>query len=121
VVAFDTIEVLEHEHDPFQEELGKDVPIMSAGEWLFRSFLPGLAGHALVLLAGRPTLLAERIEALHESLPDVQIVHIRLTALDESESRAYLDSVARLQMQGDGDAAERLALLWPNGETSYTF
>jgi tetratricopeptide (TPR) repeat protein len=109
MVAFDTIEVLEHEYDPFQEELGEELPILSAGDWLFRSFLPGVTGHALVLLAGRPTLLAGRLDTLHERLPAVQIVRTHLGALEERESREYLDSVAQLQIQGDEDAADRLS------------
>ncbi|MBN1657656.1 MAG: ATP-binding protein [Anaerolineae bacterium] len=109
VVAFDTIEVLAHEHDPFQEELGEEVPILSAGEWILRSFLPGLVGHTLILLAGRPSFLAERFETLDERLPVTQVACIQLAALEESESRAYLESVAELQLEDDRDAADRLA------------
>jgi tetratricopeptide (TPR) repeat protein len=109
VLAFDTLEVLEYERDPFQEELGQEVPAHSAGEWLFRTFFPALRGNAIVLLAGRPGNLQERLEALREQNPRIIFRHILLEALSEEETREYLKAVAQAEgKRGDADAAARL-------------
>jgi tetratricopeptide (TPR) repeat protein len=114
VLAFDTLEMLEYEHDPFQEELGAEMPILSAGEWLFRSFLPALSGNVVLLLAGRPASLAGRLEALHEQHPRLLVEHVHLESLCEDETREYLRAIARAEgKRGDADAAARL---WAYGE-----
>jgi tetratricopeptide (TPR) repeat protein len=109
VLALDTLEVLEHERDSFQEALGTEVPILSAGEWLIRSFLPALRGHVLILLAGRPTVLGQRFQALDEQLPSTQVRRIELGALQPAESRTYLENIAGFEIKRDDtDAAVRL-------------
>ena len=114
VLALDTLEVLEHERDPFQEELGAEVPILSAGEWLFKSFLPAVAGNVMLLLAGRPANLAERLEAVREANPQLMLHHTVLEALGPEETEEYLLTVAQAEgKRGDGDAAARL---WAYGE-----
>jgi tetratricopeptide (TPR) repeat protein len=109
VLAFDTLEMLEYEHDPFQEELGAEMPVLSAGEWLLRSFLPSLTGNVVLLLAGRPSNLGDRLDALHEDHPRLMVQHIPLQALQEEEARDYLRAIAQAEGKlGDGDAAARL-------------
>ncbi len=109
VMAFDTLEVLMYEHDPFQEELGEEVQILSAGEWLFKSFFSALEGNVMVLLAGRPGDLSERLETLRENNSRILVRHVVLEALEEEETREYLKVVAQAEgKQGDGDAAARL-------------
>jgi tetratricopeptide (TPR) repeat protein len=109
VLAFDTTEVLEYERDPFQAELGEEVPILSTGEWLFKSFLPKLQGNILLLLAGRPDGVAERLDALRQANPRLQLRHVHLAALSEEETKEYLITVARAEGEwGDTDAAARL-------------
>jgi tetratricopeptide (TPR) repeat protein len=109
VLAFDTLEVLEYEQDPFQQDLGEQLPALSAGKWLFEAFLPALQGNALVLLAGRSADLVPRLEALHEQQEHLLIRHIDLQPLDAEETREYLKAVAQAEgLRGDGDAAARL-------------
>lgn len=109
VLAFDTLEVLEYEHDPFQEELGEDVPALSAGKWLFQSFFPALQGNVVVLLAGRSAELLPRLESVQQQNERVIVRHRQLEALDEEETHEYLRAVAQAEgRRGDGDAAARL-------------
>jgi tetratricopeptide (TPR) repeat protein len=109
VLAFDTLEVLEYEHDPFQQELGEPVPALSAGKWLLESFLSALQGNVVVLLAGRSADLVPRLEALHEQQEHLLVRHIELQPLDAQETKEYLKAVAQAEgLRGDGDAASRL-------------
>jgi tetratricopeptide (TPR) repeat protein len=109
VLAFDTLETLEYERDPFQEEVGAEMPTFGAGEWLFRSFFPALRGNVVVLLAGRPGGLRERLEALHEQHPRILVPHIPLASLNQEETKAYLKAIAQAEgKRGEGDAAARL-------------
>jgi tetratricopeptide (TPR) repeat protein len=109
VLALDTLEMLEYEHDPFQEELGAEMPVLSAGEWLFRSFLPALNGNVVLLLAGRPTSVNERLSGLHEQHPRLMVQHIPLEALNREETGEYLKAIAQAEAKrGEGDAAARL-------------
>jgi tetratricopeptide (TPR) repeat protein len=109
VLAFDTLEVLEYERDPFQAELGEEIPILSTGEWLVKSFLPSLQGNVLLLLAGRPNGVRERLDALRRRSPHLQLRHVHLEALSEDETQEYLKAVAQVEGKwGDGDAAARL-------------
>lgn len=109
VLAFDTMEVLQYERDLFQAELGEEGPVFSAGNWLFQSFFPALQGNVVVLLAGRPGDLLERLDAVRSINPYVLIRHVQLEALDEEETREYLRAVAQIEgRRGDGDAATRL-------------
>ena len=112
VLAFDTVEVLAHERDPFQEDLEAELPILGAGDWLLRSFLPALRGNVVVLLAGRPSDLLGRLEALKELNAQLLLRHIQLEGLGEDECRQYLKAVAQVQGRwADADAATRLWLL----------
>lgn len=114
VLALDTAEVLEYERDPFQAELGEEVPILSAGEWLVKSFFPSLQGNVLLLLAGRPNGIGHRLEALRQRTPHLQLRHVHLEALSLEESKEYLKTVAQVEGEwGDADAAARL---WDFGE-----
>jgi tetratricopeptide (TPR) repeat protein len=113
VLAFDTMEVLEYERDPFQVELGQELPSLSAGEWLLGSFLPALRGNAVILLAGRPGSMRDRLAALAQGKPGLQVQLTRLEALAEDETREYLTTVARAVSEAgagpaEDDAAERL-------------
>jgi tetratricopeptide (TPR) repeat protein len=109
VLAFDTLETLEYEHDPFQEELGAEMPTLGAGEWLFQSFFPALDGNVVLLLAGRSTGLSERLAALHESHPRLMVQPFHLDALQADETEEYLRAIAQAEeKRGDGDAAARL-------------
>jgi len=109
VLAFDTMEVLEYEHDPFQAELGEQVPILSAGEWLFRTFFPSLQGNVVLLLAGRPCSLDERLGALRQRNVHLHLRNVSLGSLLQDESKEYLKTVARAENdRGDEDAAARL-------------
>lgn len=109
VLAFDTMEVLEYERDPFQAKLGKQVPILGTGEWLFESFFPALQGNVLILLAGRPDGVQERLRALLQRNPLIQFRSANVKALQEEETVEYLKAVAHLEGQrGDFDAATRL-------------
>ena len=114
VLAFDTLEVLEYERDPFHEGLDGDMPIPSAGEWLLQSFFATLRGNVVILLAGRPGQLKQRLEALREQNPYLLLQHTQLGALSEEETRDYLRTIAQAEgNRGDGDAAARL---WAFGE-----
>jgi tetratricopeptide (TPR) repeat protein len=114
VLALDTLEVLEYEHDSFQEALGELVPIVGAGEWIFRTFFPALRGNVLILLAGRPTGLRARLEEVRAQNPYLQLCYQTLQALGEAETREYLKAVSAAESQmGDEDAAARL---WHFGE-----
>jgi tetratricopeptide (TPR) repeat protein len=109
LLAFDTLEVLEYEHDPFGEELGEEVPVFSVGKWLFQSFFPALQGNVVVLLAGRSADLLPRLHAIQQENGRVMIRHIQLEALNQEETREYLKAVAQAEgRRGDGDAAARL-------------
>ncbi len=109
VLAFDTMEMLQYEQDPFQEELGQEAPIFAAGTWLFQSFFPALRGNVVVLLAGRPDDMLAKLESLREKNPHLLIRHVPLEALDEAETREYLRAVAQAEgRHGDADAATRL-------------
>ena len=109
VLAFDTMEVLEYERDPFQAKLGKEVPILGTGEWLFESFFPALQGNVLILLAGRPDGIKGRLRALRQRNPRIQFRAVNVEALQEDETVEYLKAVAHLEGQrGDFDAATRL-------------
>jgi len=109
VLAFDTLEVLEHERDPFQEELDGDMPIPSAGEWLLKYFFAALRGNIVILLAGRPGRLKQRLESAREQNPYLLLQHTVLGALSEEETRDYLRTVAQAEgNRGDADAAARL-------------
>ncbi len=108
VLALDTLEVLQHERDPFRAEL-EEVPVWSASEWLFRSFFPALTGNVVILLAGRPGDLLERLEAVCSANPYLLVRHIQLEALGIEETREYLRVAAQVEgRHGDGDAATRL-------------
>ena len=109
VLAFDTMEMLQYEQDPFQEELGQEAPIFATGKWLFESFFPALQGNVVVLLAGRPDDMSAKLDNLREKNLHLLIRHIQLQALDEAETREYLRAVAQAEgRHGDGDAATRL-------------
>jgi tetratricopeptide (TPR) repeat protein len=109
VLALDTMEVLEYERDPFQEELGEQLPIVSAGAWLFQSFFPALHGNVVLLLAARPNGIKERLEALPERTPHLMFRSTGLEALGEEETLEYLRAIAQSEgKRGDGDAAARL-------------
>lgn len=109
VLAFDNLEVLEYERDPFQEELGREAPVLSGGEWLLRSFLPSLRGNVLVLLAGRPSGLVDRFEALQERNPHLILRLFAVPAFTVEETTEYLKAVAQAEARrGDTDAATRL-------------
>jgi len=109
VLAFDTTEVLEYERDPFQMELGEDVAILSAGEWLFKSFIPALEGNVLLLLAGRPNGIARRLDAVRKRNPSLQLRYTHLEALSQDETQEYLKTIARVEGErGNEDAAARL-------------
>lgn len=82
VLAFDTIEVLEYEHDPFEMELGAEMPGLGTREWLFTSLLPALRGHIVLLLAGRPSELGQRLQGAPGENPFLQLQVQRLQALD---------------------------------------
>ena len=114
VLAFDTLEVLEYEHDPFQEAMGEQVPIVGAGEWILRTFFPALRGNVLILLAGRPVDLKARLEEVRERNPHLQLYHRTLQALGEAETKEYLQAVSAVEGgMGDEDSAARL---WHFGE-----
>jgi tetratricopeptide (TPR) repeat protein len=109
VLAFDTLEVLQHERDPFWAGLDEEGLASSASEWLFQSFFPSLQGNVVILLAGRPGDLLERLEAVCNPNPHLLIRHVQLEALDADETREYLRAVAQAEGRlGDGDAATRL-------------
>lgn len=109
VLALDTLEVLQREHDRFRTELGEEVPVWSASEWLFQSFLPALEGNVVLLLAGRPGDLLERLEAVCSVHSHLLVRHVQLEALNAEETREYLRAVAQAEgRRGDGDAATRL-------------
>ncbi len=109
VLALDTMEVLQYEHDPFQEELGEEAPIFSVGKWLFESFFHALRGNVVVLLAGRPDDMLAKLEWLRHGSPNLLIRHVQLEALDKEETREYLRAVAQTAgRHGDADAATRL-------------
>ncbi|MEJ2212066.1 MAG: hypothetical protein P8129_23950, partial [Anaerolineae bacterium] len=109
VLAFDTVEVLEYEEDPFEMELGAEMPGLSTREWLFTALLPALRGHVVLLLAGRPSSLGQRLQDAPGENPFLQLQVVQLQALDLDEVRSYLSTVARAEEErGDADAAERL-------------
>jgi len=109
VLAFDTVEVLDHEHDPFQDELGEDAAGLSAARWLFESFVPALQGNILVLLAGRSREVLSRLESLREENERILTRHVALEPFDPDETREYLKAVAQAEGRlGNGDAAARL-------------
>ena len=109
VLAFDTLEVLEYERDPFQEDLDGDMPVPSAGEWLLKYFLSGLRGNVVILLAGRPGRLKERLDTIREQNPYLLLQHTQLHALTEEETKDYLKTIAQTEgNRGDSDAAARL-------------
>ena len=109
VLAFDTLEVLEYERDPFQDQMNGDMPIPSAGEWLLKYFFTVLRGNVVVLLAGRPGGLKQRLEALREQNPYLLLQHTQLAALTEQETKDYVRAIAQAEgTRGDGDAAARL-------------
>ena len=109
VLAFDTLEVLDYERDPFQEDLDGDMPVPSAGEWLLKYFLSALRGNVVVLLAGRPGRLKERLDAIREQNPYLLLQHTLLRALTDEETKDYLRTIAQTEAnQGDADAAARL-------------
>ncbi len=109
VLGFDTLEVLEHERDPFQEDLDGDMPIPSAGEWLLKSFFGMLRGNIVILLAGRPGRFKQQLEAVREQNPYLLLQHTQLGALSEEETKDYLRTIAQAEgNRGDGDAAARL-------------
>lgn len=109
VLAFDTLEVLDQEHDPFQDELGDLAPALSAARWLFESFFPALQGNILVLLAGRSRGVPPRLERLHEKYERILVRQIEVQPFDLDETREYLKAVAQAEgRRGDGDAAARL-------------
>lgn len=109
VLAFDSLELLEYERDPFQEELGREAPVLSAGEWLIQSFFPALRGNVLVLLAGRPSGLVERLEALQERNPHLILRVIGVPAFSLEETTEYLKAVAQTEARrGNAEAATQL-------------
>jgi tetratricopeptide (TPR) repeat protein len=109
VLAFDTMEVLSYERDSFEEELGESLPVFSAGEWLFRSFLPDLQENVVLLLAGRPDGTEQRLNALRQHNPRLMVRHTRLEPLSSQETAEYLRAIAQAEAKrGDGDAATRL-------------
>jgi tetratricopeptide (TPR) repeat protein len=109
VLAVDTLEVLDHEHDPFQDELGEEAPALSGVRWLFESFLPALQGNVLVLLAGRSREVPPKLELIHKENDRILVRRIELAPFDQDETRQYLKAVAQVEgRRGDGDAAARL-------------
>ena len=109
VLAFDSLEVLDQEHDPFQDELGEEAPAISGAGWLFESFLPALTGNVLILLAGRSRQAPAKLNLLHEENDRILIRRIALAPFDQDETAAYLKAVAQVEgRSGDGDAAARL-------------
>ena len=109
VLAFDALEVLDQEHDPFQDELGDEAPALSGAGWLFESFLPALKGNILILLAGRSRQAPARLEKLHEENDRILIRRVVLAPFSQEETCAYLKAVAQVEgRRGDGDAAARL-------------
>jgi hypothetical protein len=109
VLAFDTLEVLDQEHDPFLDELGARAPVLSAARWLFDAFLPVLQGNILVVLAGRSRAVVPKLELLRERNDRILTRHVELEPFDLDETREYLKAVAQAEgRRGDGDAAERL-------------
>ena len=109
VLAFDTLEILEYESDPFQGMLGQDLPTLGAGQWLFRSFLPALRGNVLILMAGRPVGLQAQLNLTQEQAPHLQVLRVEIQALEAAETCEYLNAVSKAEGQiGDQDAAERL-------------
>jgi tetratricopeptide (TPR) repeat protein len=109
VLALDTLEVLDDEYDPFQEELGEEAPALSTGKWLFQSFLPALQGNVVVLLAGRSNDQLPALQLLHQEDPRILVKHVELDPLDQEGTREYLRAVAQAEgRRGDGDAAARL-------------
>jgi len=109
VLAFDTLEVLDHEHDLFQDELGEEAPALSGVRWLLESFLPGLRGNVLILLAGRSREVPRKLELLHEENDRILIRRIELAPFDQDETSEYLKGIAQVEgRHGDGDAAARL-------------
>lgn len=111
VLAFDTLEILDWELDPYQAELGlgDSLPLLSVGEWLITSFIPVLTGNVVVLFAGRPSGLLTRLRPARARNPRLQVRHLTLAALRQEEVAEYLKVVAHLEAeQGDADAAARL-------------
>jgi tetratricopeptide (TPR) repeat protein len=109
VLAFDTLEVLDHERDPFQDELGEEAPALSAARWLFESFFPALQGNVLVLLAGRPGGVLPKLELLQKENDRILLRHVELEPFDQDETREYLKAIAQAEGRGgDGEAAARL-------------
>ena len=109
VLAFDSLEALDHEHDPFQDELGEEAPALSGARWLFESFLPALKGNVLILLAGRSRQVPAKLDLLHEENDRILIRRVELAPFDQEETAAYLKAVAQVEgRRGDGDAAARL-------------
>jgi tetratricopeptide (TPR) repeat protein len=111
VLAFDSLEVLEHERDPFQEELAREVPVPtpSASEWLFEEFFPALQGNALVLLSSRPGSLGSRLDDMQQRNQRLLVHHVPLKPLELEETLDFLRSAAQADGRlGDGDAAARL-------------
>lgn len=109
VLAFDTLEVLDQEHDAFQDELGAQAPALSAVRWLFGSFLPALQGNMLVAMAGRSRAVLSQLDLLRDGNERILTRHIELEPFDLDETREYLKAVAQAEgRRGDGEAAARL-------------
>jgi hypothetical protein len=109
VLAFDTIEALHSERDRMHKQGGPDTPLLRVGEWLFRSFLPVLRSNVIILLAGHPGCLQERLEHLSARHPQLEYQHIPLTVLTRDETKDYLKSAARVEAScGNPIAAARL-------------
>ena len=96
VLAFDTLEVLDHEHDLFQDELGEEAPALSGVRWLLESFLPGLRGNVLILLAGRSREVPRKLELLHEENDRILIRRIELAPFTQDETSEYLKGIAQV-------------------------
>ena len=109
VLAFDSLQVLDHEHDPFQDELGEDAPAVSGVRWLFERFLPALKGNVLILLAGRSRQAPPKLDLLHEENDRILVRRVELAPFNQEETTAYLKAVAQVEgRSGDADAAARL-------------
>ena len=109
VLAIDGLDVLDQEHDPFQEELGEEAPALSGAAWLFGSFLPALKGNVLILLAGRSRQAPAKLEQLHRGNDRILIRRVELMPFDQEETSAYLKGVAQAEgRRGNGDSAARL-------------
>lgn len=98
VLVLDTAEVLLYESDEIQDLLGLEEASIEARGWLIGKFLPAI-GNAVVLIAGRPeppALVQELRKALGKRLCEISI-----GPLDEPDTMAYLDAVAKAAVEAN--------------------